>query len=183
MFSQQLKNISAFIKKHNPFFQTGFHFAWQDEETGYIWARDGADRKPIFPDDRFGDYFYLRVIRNGKIEDDPMRFPSMGCTKPGVMINTTVRLVPVVQNADADLLLQRLVNCLGLYSGEIRLSSFNWDADTVTLNEMSRAADEEVMTALQRIKRGMAIVAIDFQLSLELPFKNLNCLPEICEPC
>lgn len=183
MLNAELKKIADFIKLHNGYFADGFSYAWQDGETGHIYATMNGDRRPIFPDDRLSDYFYLRPLRNAALEADRQLFPLMGCNPSGTVINTSVRLVATVNKADADLLVARLINVLAFANTSIRLTSFNTNAEEVLIDEMKGAAYEDVEAALQRITRDLSIISIDFILRIDFAFKTLNCLPEICPPC
>ena len=183
MFKTINDDLAAHIIEHNPFFSSGFGNAWQDEETGYVYADVNSGRKAIFPDDRLGNYFYLRPTGNVIFQEDQDRFPRYDCKMSGTMAKVDVRLVAVVTtSADADLLMQRLINTLGFSDALIQLGNGNLNREQVVVTEMRYAEADEKLQALQNLKKEV-IVSIDFTMITEVDFSILACLNNICRPC
>jgi hypothetical protein len=183
MFRQELSKITAHMKQYNPFFMEGYSTVWQDPETGHVWAETEKGRMSIFPEDRLGDYFYLRTLAQGRLAIDQQQYPVIGCNLTGIVATGSIRMVAVVRDANADLLIVRLVNALSLYDvTTLQVSAFNPYSELVLASEMALADESDIATALQRLGNE-AIVSVDFNLSAGIGFKKLDCLPEICTTC
>jgi len=182
MFKGKLNQITDFIKEHNSFFANGFGNAFQHDETGIIWADTKAGVRPIFPDDTLADYFYLRTDKAARLQQDTAMFPEYCGKVAGTVGITSVKAVAVVFDADADLLVRRLINVIALASDGIVISGCNWNREEVLVNEMRNAEEKDVKAALQRLKK-QVIVSIDFTIYDPISFNKINCLPNICKSC
>ncbi len=183
MFKQALNRIKAHIEATNPYFQHGFAAAWQDEETGGIFARDRSELASIFPSDRLGDYFYLRDEKTAAIAGGPQHSTGGCCPDGGATLTGSVHLVAIVRKADADVLAENLINALALHTDDaISLTSVLWNREDVTEREMERANKEDFFAALQRLT-DETIVSITFSLSVEMDFRAADCFPNPCSTC
>lgn len=181
MYLKHLIELVDFIKLHNPYFANGFAGAWQDAETGQVWAPTTAGRRPVFPEDQLGSMFYLRV--------GPMRYeeaeyyPVADCQNTGTDVVSDVTMVAVVRDADPIMLIERLTNTIALFDASaIRLKGAVAVREDVVLAEISRADDKTKQTAVQRL-RNQAVVSITFTFRTPTGFKTLDCLPPICPTC
>lgn len=181
MYSDRLIALVDFIKLHNPFFANGFAGAWQDQDTGQVWAPTVSGRRPVFPEDQLGNMFYLRV--------GPMRFeeselyPMADCQTTGTDVNLDLILIATVRDADPLMLIQRLTNVVSLFDASaITLKGAMSNRESVVLAELSRADDKAKDAALQRL-RNQALISITFTFRTPVGFKTLDCLPPICPTC
>jgi len=186
MFTGTHNAIIKHLLRHNPFVAQGFAHAWQDGETGMIWADAPKGRRVIFPADNLGDYIYLRTLQAGSLRDDFQKFAQhIGCKRGGMVATSQVRLVAVINGADADALTHRVLNVLAMYDTSAVLpTAMQWNRELVVASEMDEAQEQEVEAALRRLKKE-AIISIDFTLTASVRFTKLEqvCLPEICPTC
>lgn len=180
MYHEQLKALGEYIKDHNPYFANGFTYAWQDTETGQIWAESGGKR-PVFPEDRLGNMFYLRIT---SIDfQDAEYFPMLNCQSTGTDAVLSIVMVCVVKDADPVLLLSRITNTLALFgAGDIKLLKADVIRESVTLTELNKADEAARRAALQRLKN-QAVISINFTFRIPVDFQALDCLPPICAEC
>lgn len=182
MYYDRLLDLTEFIKLHNPFFANGFSGAWQDAETGQVWAPSTAGRRPVFPEDQLGNMFYLRVARPLRFEESEL-YPMADCQITGTDVTIEVVLVATVRDADPIMLIERLTNTIALFDASaIKLNGAAVVREDVVLAELSRADEKAKEAALQRL-RNQAIISITFTFRTPVGFKTLDCLPPICPTC
>lgn len=182
MYTTHLHELTEFLKLHNPFFANGFFGAWQDGETGQVWAPTTNGRRPVFPEDQLGSMFYLRVS-NIRFEEETDLYPVLDCQATGTDAILAVVLIATVRDADPLMLIQRLSNTLALFNANaVKLGTASAVREEVVLSELARADEAAKQAALQRL-RNQAIISITFTFRTQVGFKALDCLPPICPTC
>lgn len=182
MYTKHLLELAEFIKLHNPFFANGFSGAWQDGDTGQMWAQTTAGRRPVFPEDQLGNMFYLRVS-NIRFEEEADLYPVLDCVPTGTDTVLAVTLVATVRDADPLMLIERLSNTIALFGANaVKLNGANAVREDVVLSELARADDTAKQAALQRL-HNQAIISITFTFRMQVGYKALDCLPPICPTC
>lgn len=179
MILQELDRMKDFILNYNKYFGAGYANAWQ--EIGYVFASTPAGRASIFPNDRKGDYFYLR--NGGRASFDTKASEQVydgaisvvGCTIP-------LFLVAVVKDADEIRLLMNLVNTLQAFSLAIALKNTIWSREEVVMQELKGADEEDLAAALKNLKTE-AIVSLEFNYRIPLELEDPNCITEPCKSC
>lgn len=176
MLKEKLYNLKEHILKYNPYFNNAFDYTVQDENTGII-----HDSIPVFPADNLGDYFYLRITNNVRFDNQSIY--NTATTISGVGLVPTIILVACVRDADADKLLNNLVNTLRAEScgARIGLVSMLFNGRDVILQELARMKEKEnIEAALQRLPSGMTLVSITFTYSFNYTFQKLKCFDPPC---
>jgi hypothetical protein len=180
MTSQDLESFKDFILERNPYFSTGYANAFKDGETSGIYARVNGNLKSIFPDDRVGNYFYLRNDPNAQFISKS-GLSDCGSDKAIYDDRLTVYLVAIVNDADEFSLISNLRNTSLLNKGMIVIpTGAMWLRENVVLTEMSGFEDEDKMKALARLK-GQTIVRLQLQVTKE--FIPSKCIINPCKEC
>lgn len=180
MRTQDFEALRDHIMKYNKYFSTGYANAYKDTETSAIWCRVEDGLKSIFPDDRVGNYFYLR-------NDPSISFmPQTGLTDYGPTSATfddrqTVYLVAVVSDANEYELIANLRNsCLMYKPLNVVPVGAMWQRENVVLHEMAGFDDDEKMAALEALTNE-TIVRIELRVSKE--FIPSLCINDLCKDC
>lgn len=183
MWQQQLNKIKDHILRYNPYFSTGFSNTFIDEETGQVFSDNGNDYIPVFPEDRLGDYFYLRTPQKTTFADAP-DFTLSDCQK-GIAITGEIFLIAVVRDADADRLVNNLANTVQAFDNKyITIKSAIHQKIFVVEQEMAKVKEEKtLMAALARLKQNMTIVSLSFALRSPFQYQKLNCMTKPCKTC
>ncbi len=179
MLKQKLADLKDFILLHNPYFDKGFSDVIQDDENGII----NNNFEPVFPNDIFGNYFYLRIPQ--KMQFDYNNAYNMGDNWLGVGVLSRIILVAYAKNSSPDLLIENLITTIGRYQ-EInhRLLSATYQADTVIIQEMSGVKDKgNVKKALQNFDINTALISIEFNVDIPFVFQQLKCITNPCKTC
>lgn len=173
--------MNDFILKRNGYFSTGFSNAYKDETTSTVFARSDKGLSPVFPDDRLGNYFYLRnettlnFTAKAGVED-------CGINRVSFDDRINCFLVAIVDDADEFELINNLRNTLLQFKTLSCIpTAAIWQRENVTINEMQGFDDSEILKALENIKPGIQIVRIQFQVNKEyIPNK---CVNNPCKNC
>jgi len=179
MLKQKLADLRDNILLYNPYFNKGFTDVIMDDETGII--NDGRER--IFPNDIFGNYFYLRMPQ--KMQFDYTNPNNMGDNWLGVGIANRIILIALVKNASPDKLMENLITTIGRYQEiNTKMLTATYQADTIIIQELSGVKDRSVIEkALQNFDINDALVSIEFTVSISFPFQQLKCLQNPCKIC
>ena len=176
MIDTHLAQIAAFIKEHNPYFDTVFPSVERSDVLGIV--HDG--NQIIFPMDTFGDYCYIRI---------PSKFNvtySDATNNAGRSVGVSVPLVVVAIMSDADPyhLMLNLMSTIGrMCDYEKKFTSFTIHSEDVIVQELSECEQPVIDKALQNFAQGMAAVSISFVLTYTQPFTQLNCITKPCKSC
>ena len=176
MIQQQLDAISNFIKLHNPYFDKGFSFVEQSDKNGYV--HNGSE--VIFPNDTFGDYFYIRVpSRLGFAYD-----LANGDGRNTFGVSTPLVIVAVMKDADPYKLALNLISTIGkMCDIGKQFTAILIHSEDVLLQELAKAADAEQDKALRNIQQGYTYVSVNFTMTYTQPYIALNCITKPCKIC
>ncbi len=179
MLKQKLADLKDNILLNNPYFDKGFTDVVQDDETGVI----NDNNQPIFPNDIFGNYFYLRIPQQAQFNYTPDS--SMGDNNLGIRVDSKIFLIAMMKNAAADILIENLITTLGRYQPvNIRLIGATYQADTIIKQEMAGVKEKgNIQKALQTFQLDWTLVSIQFNISIPFVFQQLKCLTNPCKTC
>lgn len=174
---ERITAVADFIQANNTYFGRFYPAAEQDEELGVI--NDGM--QPIFPSDEQGNYFYIRYPHG--IGFDYTNSNTFADAGGGVGVKYDLVLVACVRDADTGLLLQNLLNTLGMYcKGNFKLSKANWGI-AVILQELSKIKKESQQAALEKLPDNMGLVSISFTFTIPYVYQPLRCIVDPCKDC
>ena len=174
MLQPQLNSLDAFINQYNTYFDRSFPSV---EKTDSGILHDGNER--IFPNDIYGNYFYLRV-------------PSMltisylnPIADNGLSLRVTAKLslVAFFVDGDANDLALNLMSTVGRYTEETKITSVLIHKEDVISQELKGCTDETIARALQNIDNNVALCAINFDLTFYQSLLQLNCIEKPCKSC
>lgn len=180
MKTQDFESLKEFILSKNTFFSEGYANAFIDSETEAVYSYVNGDLKVIFPDDRVGNYFYLR-------NDSSIKFAlktgyqECGIGKFNFDDTLTCYLIAVVNGADEyDLLTQLRNTCLS-YSKLICIpSSAITQTENVIVTEMSGFEKETIWDTLKNLKNKKIL---RLQITISKEFIPNNCIIDPCKNC
>jgi hypothetical protein len=181
MINNVLKDIARFVHQYNSYFTDYFPIAWQDRETGCVFAENSAGDKPcILPNDTLGDMFFLIPETKGNIVSAP-QFAITDIYNTANEMRVPVRLVAFMDRVDHWALLQNLTNTLQAYTTHpLQLTQFMWDIEQILAAEMKGAEVEDMAAAMQRLATFTA-VSISFSINTAIPFQTINCIKPPCK--
>lgn len=179
MLKQKLADLRDFIKLHNPYFDKGFTDVLMDDATGIV----NNSFEPIFPNDTFGNYFYLRMPQ--KMQFDYNNVYNMGDNWLGVGVVSKIILIAVVKNSSPDILTENLVTTLGRYQDiNTRMLNTTYQPDTIIMQELAGVKEKEnIRKAMQNFNQNDAIVSIEFNATIPFTFQQLKCISNPCKTC
>lgn len=171
MLKTSLIEIRDAILQYNTYFNKGFADAFKDEKG----VHEGE--KVVFPNDREGDYFYMRYPNNYKVSS-PAYARLNECTI-ATAFTTTVFLIASVKNAYADKLISNLVSVIISKGGKV--TEAIGQKEVVIRQELSGMEQEVIKKGLANSGKNNTIVCVKFEL--EKPFypTQLNCLENPCK--
>lgn len=179
MITADLDVLKDWILEKNKYFNAGFADAWQDPLSGLI-AIGNNERLSVGIDDRYGNYFYIRV--NEEIGYSASREQ----LKDGVIsTDETARcfLIAIVKNALPKELARCLLNSLIRYQDQrIRPVRSIIKRESVVASEMKDIGKESLQYILSNLK-DVQVVSIEFQMTTIFHSINDNCPCEPCENC
>lgn len=181
MTTKDFELLRDHILKLNPYFTSGFANAYKDTLTDAIYSREKGDTKVIFPEDRLGNYFYLRNDPNATYISK-QGYEDCGHGKAMYDDRVTVYLVALMNEADEYELINNLRNSVLRYSGMVVVpTAAMWQRENVVLTEMQGFEEIEIMKALTNIKMDTAIVRVQLQITKE--FTPSKCINNPCKEC
>lgn len=154
MQSKDFEDLACYIMAENTFFHDGYANAQRDEVNGSIYHQQGRDREVILPDDRKGNYFYLRNEPQMIYEAMPAeRLTDSNAQRLSFLDTQLVQLVASVHHADAYRLIETLRNtCMKYGRMNVQPISSIISREQVFIEEMPRLKQEDRLAALQRLK-------------------------------
>lgn len=168
MLKDKLTSIKQSILKYNTYFTQAFDDVYSDDKG----IRN--DEKVLFPSDKLGDYFYLRLkdgVRYAKGQ------PVSDCDM-AIEAQMSGYLIAFVKGANADDLVLNLVSTL-MQINVIPTGSL-WNAEEVVRQEMGKMKDKDVLAALARVKKEYTIVSVSFDYKGGVYPTKLNCITNPC---
>jgi hypothetical protein len=170
MIQSTLTGLKDYIAQKNTYFTTSYDDVYMDETTGIV-----ANSLPVFPNDKLGNYFYLRLPNQSRFDYNPVNRITDCSNTPAVVSEIT--LVACARNASADRLMTNLLNTISSYNADVRFTTCTYRSEDVVLRELSRMKKENIDAALQRLGNH-TIVSVNFSLSVN--FTLTKC---ILDPC
>lgn len=170
MIQPALIALKNYILTANPYFNTGFDDVYMDETKGVV----GNDL-PVFPNDKIGDYFYLRLPSQVRFNYTAASAISDCANTPN--IEAELMLVACVRKADASILMTNLTNTISMYNDSARFTNARYRSEDVVLQELGRMKKENTEAALARLGNH-TIVSLSFVLSV--PFTLTKCITDPC---
>lgn len=181
MTTQDFELLRDHILTLNPYFTEGFANSYKDSLTNAIYCRHNGNLKAIFPEDRLGNYFYLRnepsstYVTKAGYED-------CGVGKAMYDDRLTVYLVAIVNDANEYELINNLRNSSLRFKGMVVIpTGAMWQRENVVINEMQGFEEEEILKALSNVKRDTTIVRVQLQVTKE--FIPSKCINNPCKEC
>lgn len=182
MTTADLIALRDYILAQNTYFDNGYYYAVKDVENKQVMALDGNKIVTVFPNDRLGNYFYLRSdgevkhnIREGE------RIRDCGAQRIAFLDTETVYLVASVINADALTLVNNLRITALAYNGlQVIPASSNYNREIVVFGELTGVEKEDISAALQRLKKE---TIVRLTLSVNKKYIASNCIEPVCNPC
>lgn len=170
MIQAKLNNIRDYILTKNTYFQNGYSDVIQDVK-GII--RNG--QQIVFPDDKKGNYFYLR--QPDKFDITASTMAKISDCRGGVAYKGDITLVAYLTNADANTVISNLVVTL-LGISEVYLKSAIVQPERVVLNELSKSSDDVKKKGMANIHSKMTLVSVIFTVEEDILSK---CITDPCK--
>lgn len=180
MRTADFEALKNHILKLNGYFTTGFANAFKDTQTSAIYTRVNGNLKAIFPEDRLGNYFYIRNEPQATFTAK-LGYEDCGPGRAAYDDRLTAYLVAIVQDGDEYEMIANLRNSVLRYKEMFVVPvGAIWQRENVVITEMQGFEDSEILTALTNLK-GQAIVRVQLQITKE--YLPNNCITEPCIPC
>lgn len=182
MTTEDLIAFKNYILAQNTYFDKGYYYAIKDVEKKAVKAIDGTQIVTVFPNDRLGNYFYLR--NEGEVKHnirEGERIRDCGAQRLTFLDTEVVYLVASVKGADALALVNNLRVTSLAYSGlNIIPVTSNFNRELVVFSEMQGVEKEYISAALQRLKKEVIV-----RLTLQVNKKYIasNCVIDPCAGC
>lgn len=180
MTTNDLKALRDHILTKNTYFSNGFFNAFVDGETSAVYTVENGNLRSIFPDDRLGNYFYLRNEPNMKFALKT-GLEECGVGKFIFDDTITVYLVAIVNDADEFELINNLRNTLLSAKGLIAIpTAAMFQTENVLIDEMKGFEETAMIEALTNLKN-QTIVKLTLSISKE--FIPNKCIDNPCKNC
>lgn len=177
MYQSNLDDLRDYILTANDYFDKGFSDVYQDEKTGII-----HNDEPVFPNDDFGAYFYLRLPKAVSF-DYSDRYLISDCAR-GIGMKATVILVACVRGADSSVLMDNLLLTLRNYVGvDMAIKAAIFNKIEVVMQELSKVKDNDLIAALQKVNEDYTMVSITFETTKILMPEKITCIVDPCKAC
>lgn len=166
------------ILRANTYFVSGFANAFSDTVTDSVYARADGDLRPIFPDDRLANYFYLR---NEQSETYSVQkgYEDSGPGRATFLDSLVINLVAIVTGADPSVLINNLRNTCLMFKGyDVSPVSSIWQRENVVVSEMKGFNGDTITGVLQRLKDE---TMIKLQLKVSKEFIPNRCIDNPCK--
>lgn len=165
-----------FLLGELPFFQAGYVNCFKDAEMNGIYTRNKEDLIPVFPQDKFGNYFYLR--NDMTVNFAPERSFNLGCEK-GYIDTINIDLIAMVRGADAWKLINAIRNTVVKFPDmQIRAVNALWNREQIVRDELRGMDGTE--KAVARL-RGWTVAKI--RLLTAQKFLTGDCDINVCDGC
>lgn len=169
-----------YILSKNTYFDKGYANAFKDENTSGIYVRDNSSLISLFPNDRLGNYFYLR-------NDTTLQFTlraqenltDFGLGRLGFLDTMTVYLVAIVKNADVHTIINNLRNTAMMYNkiSVVPISAI-WNREQIVIEELRGLEPAEIAGTLQRLKNE---IIVRLQFTISNVFAPSKCIDNPCK--
>jgi len=159
--------LAEHILANNKYFQKGFDNAFIQDG---VYARDGRDLLRIFPNDNYGNFFYILGANRAEyhqVGQNPLMYQDI----------QKMTLVAVVDNANPEQVVSNIRSTLLTYKN-INVTSASWNREIIVIDQLKGIGIDKIQQALQRLKNE-TIVQIEFTNFRQ--FVPSNC--EIKNPC
>lgn len=174
MNQQVLHTITAKLLSLQHYFDSGFCNAYK-LSNGYVVGLVDGNEKRIFPQDKYGSYFYIRNARSASV----VSYKISDCLNGSIYKSTPSFVAVIGQDVCRDNAIQNIIAVLNSVHG-VTVNSVSWDSERVIIDEMSGADRLDIDAALQRLKK-YTIIKIDFTLSvLPCSTPTVECLNKLC---
>ncbi len=182
MITSDLIALRDFILTNNTYFDNGYYSAIKDVENKRVQAVNGNQIVTVFPNDRLGNYFYLRSEGETKFNvRDGERLRDCGAQRITFLDVETIYLVASVKDADALALVNNLrITALSYSSLNVIPTSANYHRELVVFTELQGVEKEDVSATLQRLK-SETIVRLALQVNSK--YVASNCVVDPCKSC
>lgn len=177
MFSTHITTLKDYILDKNRYFSAGYANAVRTKQGIYI-EKSAKDKKVVFPDDKSGDYFYIRLDTKAPFAESA-RFALTQAHNTGVMSQVKAHIIAIVKQADAETLVNNLISTIIEKNREATFQDMNWSKEEITKDELSLLPEKDVDAALARIKDA-TIVRVAFTYPVEVFYKKTNCITNPC---
>lgn len=171
-----------YILKLNTYFQVGFYNAYKDLEAKKIFAKEdagSAEHKAVFPEDKFGNYFYIR--NEGEISHQEKFDERLSDCSSAYNDSLSITLIAVIGNVDALTVIENLRNTCNKYRDLKAIpSNSNFNKEKIIKEEMSGFDAKVIADAM---KRSGKKVIIRMRLTLNKVFIPTNCIVDPCKNC
>lgn len=178
----KISELAVYIAQVNTYFDTYFDYALQDETTGKIFGYDkSGNPMNIFPSDEYGNFFYIRYPH--KLGFDTTNVNMIADAQGGIGIKADMVLVAAMKDADPWLLIQNIINTMGLMcdlNASFKQALFG---DNVILQELARIPKENIQEALKTLADDYTLVAVNFTVNQPFIFQRSNCITNPCLQC
>lgn len=180
MTTNDFKTLRDFILTKNTYFSNGYFNAFVDGETSSVYTIENGNLKAIFPEDRLGNYFYLRNDPNMKFASK-QGYEECGVGRFNFDDTMTVYLVAIVNDADEFELINNLRNTVLSTKELIAIpTAAMWQTENVLIDEMKGFGEKAIKEALKNLK-GQTIVKLTLSISKE--FIPNKCINNPCKEC
>lgn len=180
MQSNDFEQLACFIMSKNTFFHDSYANVHRDETSNAIYHTQGNERKMVLPNDKLGNFFYLRNEPAITYEAIPAeRLTDSNAQRLSFLDTQLVQLVAVVQYADAYRLIELLRNTCMLYEDmNVQPVSSVANREQVLLEEMPKMKADDMQAALQRLKNE---TIIRLTLRVSKMFIPGSCITNPCQ--
>jgi hypothetical protein len=177
MIQPYLDQIAATVQQYNPYFDRYFSNVEQSEQLGYI--HNGNE--VVFPNDTYGNYFYLRIPSKLSIIYDPImnngNWNLLG-------VSTNVTCVAMVKDADPQKLALNIMSTIGRACNfQKKFTTILIHNEDVISTELANCTEDVIMKAIQCLSDDITLISITFTLTIAQDLLQLNCLPNPCKSC
>lgn len=176
MYSSQIEALKNNILSKNTYFNGGYANAVKNNKGVYA-DKTTKEKIAVFPNDRLGNYFYIRLEQNASFAGSN-RF-AVDCGSLGTMVNIRAFIIAVVKKADSEILVANLIASIKEANHQAVLNDMNWNREFIANDEMSEMEEKDRNAILQRLK-DETIVRVSFTYPVEILFKKSDC---IINPC
>ena len=172
MIKETIEAVKDFILSANTYFNKGIAGVTINE-AGHV-----AGNEIVFPNDKYGDYFYIRQANRSTFETGS--YDKVTDCDNGESLRTDIFIVACVRNADADKLIDNLIHTMQKYPDN-RAVAVITESDDVIAQELAKASKTNKKAAQARIGN-YTIVCLQVNIGTRvLPVRNLTTC--ILNPC
>jgi hypothetical protein len=177
MIQPYLDQIAATVQQYNTYFDRYFSNVEQSEQLGYI--HNGNE--VVFPNDTYGNYFYLRIPSKLSVVYDA-NFNNGNWNSLG--ISSLVTLVAMVKDADPQKLALNIMSTIGRACNfQKKFTTILIHNEDVISTELANCTEDVILKAIQCVSDDITLISITFTLTIAQDLLQLNCLLNPCKSC